>query len=54
MDLYERLNEKSMAKLYCIARNCGDYATANRILEICKHRCSAAIANEPRREPAVG
>ena len=45
MDLYQRLNEKSMAKLYFIARHCGDYATANRILEICRGRWSAA-ANE--------
>ena len=45
MDLYQRLNEKSMAKLYFIARHCGDYATANRILEICRGSCSAA-ANE--------
>ena len=46
MDLYERLNEKSMAKLYFIARHCGDYATANRILEICKDRCNAAADDE--------
>jgi hypothetical protein len=46
MDLYQRLNEKSMAKLYFIARHCGDYATANRILEICRERCGAVAASE--------
>ena len=38
MDLYQRMSDRSMAKLYWIARNCGDFATANNILRALKER----------------
>ena len=38
MDLYERMSDRSMAKLYWIARHCGDFATANDILQVLKER----------------
>ena len=38
MDLYQRMSDRSMAKLYWIARHCGDFATANHILQALKQR----------------
>ena len=38
MDLYQRVSDRSMAKLYWIARHCGDFATANDILQALKQR----------------
>ena len=38
MDLYQRMSDRSMAKLYWIARHCGDFATANDILQALKQR----------------
>ena len=38
MDLYQRMSDRSMAKLYWIARHCGDFATANNILQALKQR----------------
>ena len=38
MDLYQRMSDRSMAKLYWIARHCGDFATANDILQVLKER----------------
>ena len=38
MDLYQIMSDRSMSKLYWIARNCGDFATANNILRALKER----------------
>ena len=38
MDVYQRMSDRSMAKLYLIARHCGDFATANDILQALKQR----------------
>ena len=38
MDLYQRMSDRSMAKLYWIARHCGDFATANEILQALRQR----------------
>ena len=38
MDLYQRMSDRSMAKLYWIARHCGDFAAANDILQALKQR----------------
>ena len=38
MDLYHRMSDRSMAKLCWIARHCGDFATANDILQVLKER----------------
>ena len=38
MDLYQRMSDRSMAKLYWIARHCGDFATANDIFQALKQR----------------
>jgi hypothetical protein len=38
MDVYQRMSGRSMAKLYWIARHCGDFATANDILQALKQR----------------
>ena len=38
MDLYQRMSDRSMAKLYWIARHCGDFATANNVLRALKER----------------
>ena len=54
MDLYQRMSDRSMAKLYWIARHCGDFATAKDILRELKQRteldaerpeCSKAAAS---------
>jgi hypothetical protein len=42
MDLYQRMSDRSMAKLYWIARHCGDFATANDILQALKQRTESA------------
>ena len=34
MDLYARLSDKSLLKLYRIARHCGDFVRANEIAGI--------------------
>ena len=41
MDLYQRMSDRSMAKLYWIARHCGDFATANDILQALKQRAAS-------------
>ena len=38
MDLYQRMSDRSMAKLYWIARHCGHFATANEILQALRQR----------------
>ena len=38
MDLYQRMSDRSMSKLYWIARHCGDFATANDIFQVLKQR----------------
>ena len=38
MDLYQRMSDRSMAKLYWIARHCGDFTTANDIFQVLKQR----------------
>jgi hypothetical protein len=38
MDLYQRMSDRSMAKLYWIARHCGDFATAYDIFQVLKQR----------------
>ncbi len=38
MNLYERMSDKSVVKLYWIARHCGDFTTANDILQVLKQR----------------
>ena len=48
MDLYQRMSDRSMAKLYWIARHCGDFATANDILRALKDRTELA-AERPKR-----
>ena len=44
MDVYNKLGDQSMLKLYRIARQCGDFATANAIREVLKARESAVTA----------
>lgn len=44
MDVYHKLGDQSMLKLYRIARQCGDFATANAIWEALKARGSAVTA----------
>ena len=48
MDLYQRMSDRSMAKLYWIARNCGDFATANNILQALEERIELD-AERPKR-----
>ena len=48
MDLYQRMSDRSMAKLYWIARHCGDFATANNILQALKERIELD-AERPKR-----
>ena len=38
MDLYQRVSDRSLAKLYWIARHCGYFATANEILQALRQR----------------
>ena len=44
MDLYQRMSDRSMAKLYQIARHCGDFAKANDILQVLKERVESKDA----------
>lgn len=44
MDVYAKLSDQSMLKLYRIARQCGDFATANAIWQALKDRERAAVA----------
>ena len=48
MDLYERMSDRSIAKLYRIARHCGDFATANDILQVLKERIESDNARAKR------
>ena len=48
MDLYQRMSDRSMAKLYWIARHCGDFATANDILQALKQRTESAAERSKR------
>ena len=48
MDLYQRMSDRSMAKLYWIARQCGDYTTANEILQALRQRIELG-AERPKR-----
>ena len=48
MDLYQRMSERSMAKLYWIARHCGDFATANGILQALKQRTESGAQRTGR------
>ena len=41
MDLYARLSDKSLLKLYRIARHCGDFVRANDILQALQGRDTA-------------
>ena len=41
MDLYARLSDKSLLKLYRIARHCGDFVRANEILRSLQYRDTA-------------
>ena len=44
MDVYAKLSDQSMLKLYRIARQCGDFATANVIWQAVKDRERTAVA----------
>ena len=48
MDMYQRMSDRSMAKLYWIARHCGDFATANAILQALKQRTEAGAERSKR------
>ena len=48
MDLYQRMSDRSMAKLYWIARTCGDFATANDILQALKQRTESDAQHKRR------
>jgi len=48
MDLYQRMSDRSMAKLYWIARHCGDFATANDILQALKQRTESGAEPSKR------
>ena len=48
MDLYQRMSDRSMAKLYWIARHCGDFATANDILQALKRRSASGAERSQR------
>ncbi len=48
MDLYQRMSDRSMAKLYWIARHCGDCTTANDILQALRQRIELG-AERPKR-----
>ena len=48
MDLYQRMSERSMAKLYWIARPCGDFATANGIWQALKQRTESGAQRTRR------
>ena len=48
MDLYQRMSDRSMAKLHWIAPHCGDFATANEILQALSQRIELG-AERPQR-----
>ena len=48
MDLYQRMSDRSMAKLYWIARHCGDFATANDILQALRQRTESEAKRSKR------
>ena len=48
MDLYQRMSDRSMAKLYWIARHCGDFATANDIFQALKQRTESGAQRTRR------
>ena len=48
MDLYQRMSDRSMAKLDWIARHCGDFTTANEILQALRQRIELG-AERPKR-----
>ena len=48
MDLYQRMSDRSMAKLYWIARLSGGYTTANEILQALRQRIELG-AERPKR-----
>ena len=48
MDLYQRMSDRSMAKLYWIARHCGDFAIANDILQALKQRTESGAQGARR------
>ena len=48
MDLYQRMSDNSMAAPYWIARHCGDFATANEILQALRERIESG-AERPKR-----
>ena len=48
MDLYRRVSDRSMAKLYWNARHCGDFATANQIFQALRQRIDLG-AERPKR-----
>ena len=48
MDLYQRMSDRSMAKLYWIARHCGDFATANDIFQALKQRTESGAERSKR------
>ena len=48
MDLYQRMSNRSMAKLYRVARYCGDFTTANEILQALRQRIDLG-AERPKR-----
>jgi hypothetical protein len=52
MDLYQRMSDRSMAKLYWIARHYGDFATANEILQAFRQRIELG-AEPPKRFKVV-
>ena len=54
VDLYQRMSDRSMAKLYWIARHCGDFATANEILQALRQRSNWALSvqNDSRSRPS--
>ena len=48
MDLYQRMSDRGMAKLYWIARHCGDFTTANDILQGLKQRTESDVQRTRR------
>ena len=48
MDLYQRMSDRGMAKLSWIARHCGDFTTANDILQALKQRTESGAQRTRR------
>ena len=53
MELYQRMSDRSMAKLYWIARHCGDFATANDIFQALKQRTESDVRCKRRYKVAA-